>query len=199
MLAQIKGALVAFLFVGTSVFASQHQSQLKNRFPTLNEAPEPKVVIMVFADFECPFSKRGAEVEQKILNEYGSDVRIVFRNVPLANRHPNALQAAYAGLCAHQKGKFKEMHDLLFSNQKSLGPDIYVRFATELKLDLAQFSACMTDPATHDLVQTDLAEAKYGLSVWGVPTYIMSNSEVTVRMNGAYSFEEMKNEIDKLL
>lgn len=195
MFVQFRAALIALLFIGVSAVASQ---DLRNRFPALNDAPQAELTIMVFSDFECPFSKRGTELEERIISEYGTRVQILFRNYPLSTIHPNALQSAYAGVCAHKQGKFKPMHDLLFSNQKSLGPDLYQQFASELKLDIAAFTACMTDERTHDLVSADLADAQYGLRLAGTPSYLISGLKGVARVDGVYPFEEIKKEIDKL-
>lgn len=77
-----------------------------------------RVVMAEFSDFQCPFCKRWTEATMgPLLKKYGNDVALAFLNFPLTQIHPNAGNAAVAGLCAAEQGKFWEMHDLLFARQ----------------------------------------------------------------------------------
>ena len=78
------------------------------------------VTIVEFSDFECPFCNRVNASMEKIRETYGDKVRIVFRQFPL-QIHENARKAGEASLCADEQGKFWEMHDGMFAEQKNLG------------------------------------------------------------------------------
>ena len=52
-----------------------------------------------------------------IEGEYGSRLRVIFRELPLTTPHPHALAAAHAAEAAGLQGKFWEMHDLLYEGQ----------------------------------------------------------------------------------
>jgi len=78
---------------------------------------DAKVTIVEFSDFECPFCSRAYGTVKQIQSAYPKDVRIVYKNLPLTNLHPNAQKAAEASVCAQDQGKFWEMHDKIFESQ----------------------------------------------------------------------------------
>ena len=81
-----------------------------------------KVTIYEFSDFQCPFCSKGADAMNQVKKEFGDKVRIVFKNLPLGF-HQHAEVAARAAHAAGKQGKFWEMHDVLFKNQRSLGEE----------------------------------------------------------------------------
>ena len=77
-----------------------------------------KVMVVEFTDFQCPFCERWYQEDLPQLRKLlGPDVALAFLNFPIPQLHPNAGNAAMAGQCAADQGKFWPMHDLLFSNQ----------------------------------------------------------------------------------
>ena len=83
---------------------------------------DAKVTIVEFSDFQCPFCAKVGPTLKKIEEEYGDrEVRIAFKQLPL-DFHAKAVPASKAALAAGKQGKFWEMHDLIFANQKELGP-----------------------------------------------------------------------------
>jgi len=76
-----------------------------------------KVTIVEFSDFECPFCARAFATVKQIKDAYPKDVKIVYKQLPLTNIHPNAQKAAEASICAKDQGKFWEMHDKMFESQ----------------------------------------------------------------------------------
>ena len=77
------------------------------------------VEIIEFSDFQCPFCQRLTDTLGQLKSEFGSDIRLVFKDYPLSN-HAQAFKAAEAGNCAQQQGKFWELHDTMFSRQSEL-------------------------------------------------------------------------------
>ena len=87
----------------------------------VNNAPvigpkNPKVTIVEFSDFECPFCQRAYATVKQIQSDYPNDVAIVYKQLPLTQLHPNAMRAAQASVCAREQGKFWEYHDKLFES-----------------------------------------------------------------------------------
>lgn len=72
------------------------------------------VTIVEFSDFECPYCQRAIPTVKQIEEAYKDQVKLVYKQLPLVQIHPNAQRAAEASLCAHEQGKFWEMHDKLF-------------------------------------------------------------------------------------
>ena len=86
------------------------------------------MTIVEWSDFQCPFCSQAKDLVHQILEAYPKDVRFVFKNYPLPF-HQQAMPAAKAAIAAGKQGKFFEMHDKLFENQKALAPEKYEEFA----------------------------------------------------------------------
>src|SRR5204862_2963959 len=76
------------------------------------------VVLEEYGDYQCPPCGLLYPELKKIEAEYGDQVRIVFRHLPLSKLHKNAMAAAHAAEAARNQTKFWEMHDRLYRNQK---------------------------------------------------------------------------------
>jgi len=81
-------------------------------------AQQPKVLIVEYSDFQCPACGAYAPIVKTALENNAQDTALIYRNFPLTSLHPMALPAARAAEAAGLQGKFWEMHDLLFANQK---------------------------------------------------------------------------------
>jgi len=112
------------------------------------------IVIVEFADFECPACRAASGVLDAIVGK-SSDVRLVFKNYPLTNIHLNAEDAARAAVAAGRQGKFWEMHRELFSAEPPLTPERIKGLAKKVGLDLTQFDADMRSEAVVDAVRAD--------------------------------------------
>lgn len=77
-------------------------------------AKKPKVTLIEYSDFECPFCQRFHPTIKQIAAKYPNDVAVVYRHFPLESIHPNARGYAVASECAGQQGKFWEFADTLF-------------------------------------------------------------------------------------
>jgi protein-disulfide isomerase len=98
-------------------------------------SPIAPVEVIAYADFQCEYS---GEIYTSIkwLRQYlGNDLKFVFRHYPLPNVHSLALEAAVAAEAAGLQGKFWDMHDLIFENQRFLVRSSFSRFAEEIELD----------------------------------------------------------------
>ena len=125
------------------------------------------------------------------------------RDLPLESIHPNAFKAAEASHCAREQGKYWEMHDRLFANQRQLGRDDLTKHAQEIGLKMPAFEQCMASAKYADVIKKDLAEAAK-LQVSGTPTFFIgvtgANGEMkATRMVGAQPYAAFKAAIEKLL
>lgn len=118
------------------------------------------VTIVEFSDFECPYCTRVVPTIAKINEKFGKDVRIVFKQNPLPF-HKHATAASIASLAALQQGKFWEMHDLLFENQKKFKTtdmkELSTSLAAKLGLNASKFKKDFEDPKFAAQVKADLA------------------------------------------
>jgi hypothetical protein len=95
------------------------------------------MTIIEFGDFECPHCGHAEPVARELLAD--TDLRFVWRHLPLADVHPAAQLAAEASEAAASQGKFWEMHDLLFEHQEDLTTADLVQHAADLSLDVDRF------------------------------------------------------------
>lgn len=149
------------------------------------------VTIVEFSDFECPFCSRVNPTLEQVKKSYPDQVRIVFRQFPLA-MHANAQKAAEASLCAEDQGKFWEMHDWMFANQKSLGIDSLKEQAVAMDgVDGDTFAQCLDSDKYAEQVATDMREGSQA-GVSGTPAMFINGQMVS----GAVPFEQVAAVID---
>jgi protein-disulfide isomerase len=103
------------------------------------------VTVVEYGDFECPNCKQAAPAVKLLLERFEEQVRFVYRHFPLEDVHPHALLAAEAAECAGAQGQFWRMHDLLFAHQDHLKARDLHRYAEEVGLDMARYTAEMDD------------------------------------------------------
>ncbi|MCD5382820.1 DsbA family protein [Candidatus Gracilibacteria bacterium] len=152
---------------------------------------DAKVTFIEVTDFECPFcSKFHNNAYKKVVEKYGDKIKFVFKNLPLGF-HKNAQKAAEAGLCANEQGKFWEMHNKMFENQKELGIESYKKWAGELGLDQAKFDKCLDSGAMEANVKADAKEAN-SFGIQGTPGVFVNDKFV----GGAYPFETFEKLIE---
>jgi protein-disulfide isomerase len=127
-----------------------------------NNAP---VTIIEFSDFQCTYCQVIAATLQRIVTDFGNSVRVVYRQCPNQQNHPNAEKAAEASLCAHEQGKFWEMHDLMFQDMNNLKVEDLKAKAAKLGLAKEAFDACLDSNRFEARVKKDYIEAlQFGIS-----------------------------------
>jgi protein-disulfide isomerase len=117
-----------------------------------------------------------------IENEYGTQIRFVFRHFPLQG-HIHAVTAAHAAEAAGMQGRFWEMHDMIYQNQLSWSPAsdaraVFIQYARALNLDVDRFTKDMNDPAVAARVNSDYQRG-VSLGVTGTPTVFVNGRQVS--------------------
>ena len=102
-------------------------------------ASDAPLTLLESGDYECPHCGRAYPIIKAIQQRLGTQLRFIFRNMPLNQVHPYAELAAEAAEAAAAQGKFWEMHDGIYENQASLGPELLLQLAQHLKLDIKRF------------------------------------------------------------
>lgn len=152
-----------------------------------------KVTIVEWADFQCPFCVRVNPTLEQIAKEYGDKVRFAFKHLPLS-MHAKARAAHQAAEAAHRQGKFWEMHDRIFANQKDLSPETYLRYANEIGLDIDRYNSDIASSSVRKVVDDDLALAgKLGVS--GTPSFFINGRF----LSGAQPYGSFARVIDEEL
>jgi len=138
--------------------------------------PDAAVTVVTFADFQCPYCAKAAEVNAQMRARYGDRVRFVFRQFPL-DVHPQAHLAAEAALAAHAQGEFIAYHDLLFANQATLGRPSLNAFAEQLGLDMQAFQAALAEGSYAARVDADYLLGQE-VFVQGTPTVFINEQRL---------------------
>lgn len=159
------------------------------------KAPNAKVTIVEFGDFQCPACGSAHPTVKQVLKDYEGKVTFVWRHFPLP-MHKNATLAAIASEAAADQGKFWEMHTMLFDNQKDWGEsnkakETFVSYAEKLGLDTAKFSEALDKKFNAERIQSD-QDAGIALGVNSTPTFFING----VKENGVLTYDEFKQKID---
>lgn len=132
-----------------------------------------RVTIVKFEDFHCPYCKRVQSTLAQVLTRYGDKVRIVHRDFPLDNAHPDARKAHEAGRCAHAQGKFWDYHDLLYAHSPKTSPEELKAYARDAGLDLPAFEQCLESGAMAAAVEADVEQGNQ-LGLTGTPSFFIN-------------------------
>jgi protein-disulfide isomerase len=161
---------------------------------TPRKGPENAAVVIVeFADFECPHCRLMSGVLDQVAKKYPRQVAVYFKQFPLPS-HIMAEKASRATLAAMQQGRFWEMHDMVFANQMTLSDEKFIRFAQELGLNIEKFKAAMASDAVRRQVARDKEEGIQS-QIGGTPT-IFVNGKL---YHGDKTLEAISKHIDGLL
>jgi Na+/H+ antiporter NhaA len=146
---------------------------------------EASVTVVEYGDFECPYCGQAEPIVRALLED--TDIRYVWRHLPLTDVHPAAQLAAEAAEAAAAQGKFWPMHDLLLQHQDDLRPKDLVRYAAELGLDPDRFH----DDVMHHVHAARIAQHVESADLSGVsgtPTFFINDQ----RDYGAYDIESLE-------
>jgi protein-disulfide isomerase len=173
--------------------------------PALGRHDAP-VTLVEFSDYQCPFCGRFFSATLSTLKRDYIDtgkLRLVFRDYPLDQIHPQARKAAEAAHCAGDQGKYWQMHDRLFQNQNALTAEQLSEHARTLGLDGAAFDTCLKSGKQAERVQKGLEDG-LAAGVQGTPGFVVARTkpgasvEGTI-VRGAQPVEVFRRLIDQLL
>jgi protein-disulfide isomerase len=150
------------------------------------------VTIVEFADFQCPYCAAAESSVQSVDEQRPSQLRWVFKHLPLTSIHPYALDAAVAAECASEQGMFWEMRDALFAHSRDLRGAELLSCAEEIGLDTESWKACLSTDAPRERVSTDV-ELAIEIDVPAAPAFYINGRSLI----GAQSADEMLSVIDE--
>ena len=131
---------------------------------------------------------------QQLLGKYPQEVKLVYKNFPLA-LHRFARKAAVAALAANKQGKFWEFHYKLFENHKTLDDGKIQEIAGRMGLDMERFTRDMTNPALQRLIFRDVRDGRRA-GVFGLPT-VFVNGKLSKNLSPQGFTEMIKAELKK--
>jgi protein-disulfide isomerase len=160
--------------------------------PLRGEATAP-VTLVEFSDFQCPHCKHLQPTLERLLDEYRGQVKLYFKNYPIARAHPYAELAAAAALAAGRQGKFWPFHDRLFGgDQENESMPVLEKIAKDLKLDLTKWKGDLEK--SKDQVTRDHADGER-VDVAATPTLFINGRQY----HGPHNYEDIKDWVDEEL
>jgi len=171
--------------------------------------PNAPITIVEFSDFQCPFCAKFhqstlAQIEQNYIST--GKVNFVYRDFPIPSIHPNAVTAALASECADDQGKFWEIHDMIFKNQRNWqdlqtlqSANLFKEYAIEIGLNIDEFDSCMISGKHLEEIQNDLNDGiAYGVT--GTPGFFVGNEKIGfTKLVGAQPFSSFQRVIEQQL
>lgn len=176
----------------------------------LTEAPDGKVTVVEFLDYQCSACRSYYEgLTKKIEQDYAGKITFVTRNYPLEG-HPLAQPAAHAAEAAALQGKYKEMYHAIFDNYESWAQDgqklssdkqranaQFEKFAQQIGLDMAKYRQDLNSPQVQQKIDADIADGqKAGVS--STPTIFINGKQFQPE-SGTQSFTEVNKQFRQKL
>nr|WP_305783697.1 Na+/H+ antiporter NhaA [Actinoplanes lichenis] len=149
---------------------------------------DASVTVVEYGDFQCPYCGQAEPAVRDLITD--TDLRYVWRHLPLPDVHPQAELAAEAAEAAAAQGRFWEMHDRLLAHQDHLRVTDLIRYAEELGLDAERFHTELTSRLHRDRVAEDVDSADLS-GVSGTPTFFINGR----RHYGAYDIATLQHEV----
>lgn len=159
-------------------------------------APNAKVHLVEFSDFQCPFCKQNEAAMSALLKDYPTEISLEYREFPLPNAHPYAWNAAEAFECAVDQNVSKAwaLHDVMFDKQPALDIPYLKSYARAVGLDGPTFDACLDSGKKNDMVARDEALG-VKLGVESTPTVFVEGTPI-IGTNPESTYQQV---IDSLL
>ena len=157
-----------------------------------NGSRSAPVVLVEFADYECPYCQKVNPQIQQLKKEYGDNLTVVFKDFPLPMHHGSE-KAAEAARCAGEQGKFWEYHDVLFYSQLTT-TDALKQHAQTLKLNQDAFNTCLDSGKEASAVKSDLDEAQ-SLGLTGTPSFFVNGHF----FSGVVDYQALKDIVNQQL
>ena len=149
--------------------------------------PDARVTLVVYADFQCPYSRQFAQqVLPRLIADYiaPGKVSFTYKYFPVIDegRIGESHWAAYAAECANEQGRFWEYHDKLYAEARDANSGTFTRarlkmYAAELNLDTARFAQCLDADRYASLVLEHLTEALQ-IKLPGTPTFLVNGRKI---------------------
>jgi protein-disulfide isomerase len=144
------------------------------------------VTLVEYGDYECPYCGAAYPIIKELQARMSERLRFVFRNFPITTSHPHAEHAAEAAEAAGARGRFWEMHDVLFENQRRLDDQDLPAYAERLGLDVETFAKELAEHVHAERVrEAFMSGVRSGVN--GTPTFYING----VRHDDSYDVEPL--------
>jgi protein-disulfide isomerase len=161
--------------------------------------PNSTITVVEYLDCECEACRVYYPITKQLKEEYKDKISFVVRYFPLPG-HKNSMASAMAAETAGKQGKFWEMHDILYDNQKIWGekqvadPTIFLEFAKQIGLDMEKYKNDIGTQEIKDRIYRDKSEAT-SLGIQGTPTFYINGEKIP----NPKGYDDFKSLIDGLM
>jgi protein-disulfide isomerase len=162
------------------------------------------VLLFEYTDSDCYYCQQFNPTINALRETYGDKLAVVYRYLPL-QIHPNAYTEALALECVAKIGgndAFWKYYDTIIDVTLTPNPTSnksLITFAADAGVSGTQLQACMEDPKSANIIDTDIAEANK-IGARGTPFSILVNKKgEQIVIPGAYPLEQVKEMVDSLL
>jgi protein-disulfide isomerase len=143
---------------------------------------EGTITLVEYLDFECEACGAYYPVIKRLSEEYKDRVKFIVRYFPLPG-HKNSMTSASAVEAAGKQGRYWEMHDIVFENQRDWGekqapdPKIFENYARQIGLDMDRYSKDIASQEVKDRIERD-RETGQKLGITGTPTFFLNGEKI---------------------
>lgn len=141
--------------------------------PVFGNTKNPKLTIVEFTEFQCPYCSNVAPVIEGLMKKYPNDIKFVYKHFPLSF-HANAPAAAAASIAAQNQGKFWEFRYALAPHFRELTQETFEKVAKEVGLDMEKFKKDMVlDSAKQKRINEEF-QLGVKIGVQGTPNFYIN-------------------------
>lgn len=186
------------LITAKDISPQDAQSHIESNFAYYTGPAQAKVTVVEFFDFQCAYSREIHPVIMKLITRYANaSVKFAFRQLPIENTHPVALDAARASLCAKEQNKFMELYSELFAKQDQLSLASIPALAQLAGVpDSARFSACLSSHRYDSVIRSDQSDAMI-LGIEGTPTFFVNGKKIEGAVDESIFIDAIDSELSK--
>lgn len=155
---------------------------------------DAKLTVVEYGDYQCPYCGQAFPIVEQLRKTFADSMRFVFRNFPLGEVHPHAVAAAEMAEAVALQGKFWQMHDALYENQRDLSDAALRRYAQAVGADVDKAASDLASGGPEKRVEADF-EGAIRSGANGTPTFFVNG----VRYDGSWMYEPFAEYLNEVL
>ncbi|MFA5106748.1 MAG: thioredoxin domain-containing protein [Patescibacteria group bacterium] len=159
--------------------------EIRDTDPVLGTAA-PKITIIEFASFGSGYSAAAQPIVQQIMDNYGSEVKLVFKDY-FNQSDAMASLGAKAARCAQAQNKFWEMEKQIFQTTDGFEKSDIIDIAKNIGLTEDTFTTCLDKTETDSAVSQNISDG-IELHLSAVPTFFVDDKVLT----GIVTYDEFE-------
>jgi protein-disulfide isomerase len=173
--------LTVFFLAGCAQQSPEEALKLKEN-DWIKGSKDAPLTLIEYGDFQCPVCSVYQQLLAKLEEDFGTKLRLVYRHFPLVQIHANALVGAKAAEAAGKQGKFWEMYDLLYQNQKQWSElanprELLNSYAKSVGLDVDKFMKDLDSEDVQNKIKTDY-DSGNALGINGTPAFFLNGRQI---------------------